>query len=46
MVGRLDKVVAGGFGGLHIFPHDGRITADIAQWQQCSQLHSSAPILV
>jgi hypothetical protein len=33
MVGRLDKIVADGFGGLRIFPDDARRTSDVAQWQ-------------
>jgi len=43
MIGRLDKVVTDALRGLRIFAHDGRIAADIAQWQQRTQLHCSAP---
>src|ERR1700730_7479275 len=41
MVRRLDKVVADRLRGLRVFPHHRRITADIAQRQQHTQLHRS-----
>src|SRR5262249_22211034 len=43
MVGRLQEIVAHGLDRLCVVTHDGCFTADVAEWNECAELHLLSP---